>query len=70
MPTRRRPHCAARAAKHNETRRDSCFSPESCPPVDPLETFKAIGMSLGLTFPFNILVGIPLYVGVAQRVLG
>ena len=28
------------------------------------------GMSLGLTFPFNILVGIPLYVGVAQRVLG
>ena len=29
-----------------------------------------IGMSLGLTFPFNILVGIPLYVGVAQRVLG
>lgn len=28
------------------------------------------GMSLGLTFPFNILVGIPLYVHVAQRVLG
>lgn len=27
------------------------------------------GMSLGLTFPFNILLGIPLYVGVAQRVL-
>lgn len=27
------------------------------------------GMSLGLTFPFNILVGIPLYVQVAQRVL-
>ena len=26
-----------------------------------------IGMSLGLTFPFNILVGIPLYVGVAQH---
>jgi len=25
------------------------------------------GMSLGLTFPFNILLGIPLYVGVAQR---
>jgi hypothetical protein len=25
------------------------------------------GMSLGLTFPFNILVGIPLYVHVAQR---
>lgn len=25
------------------------------------------GMSLGLTFPFNILVGIPLYVEVAQR---
>jgi len=28
------------------------------------------GMSLGLTFPFNILVGIPLYVSVAGRVLG
>lgn len=28
------------------------------------------GMSLGLTFPFNILFGIPLYVGIAQRVLG
>jgi uncharacterized protein len=27
------------------------------------------GMSLGLTFPFNILLGIPLYVGVAARVL-
>ena len=29
-----------------------------------------IGMSLGLTFPFNILVGIPLYVWVAAAVLG
>lgn len=28
------------------------------------------GMSLGLTFPFNILVGIPLYTHLAQRVLG
>ena len=28
------------------------------------------GMSLGLTFPFNILLGIPLYVLVAQRVVG
>jgi hypothetical protein len=27
------------------------------------------GMSLGLTFPFNILLGIPLYVSVAQRML-
>ena len=27
------------------------------------------GMSLGLTFPFNILLGIPLYTAVAQRVL-
>jgi uncharacterized protein len=27
------------------------------------------GMSLGLTFPFNILLGIPLYVAVAQRCL-
>ena len=26
-----------------------------------------IGMSLGLTFPFNILLGIPLYVNVAHR---
>ena len=29
-----------------------------------------IGMSLGLTFPFNILVGIPLYTNIATRVLG
>jgi hypothetical protein len=28
------------------------------------------GMSLGLTFPFNILLGIPLYVQLAHRVLG
>ena len=28
------------------------------------------GMSLGLTFPFNILLGIPLYIGAAQAVLG
>ncbi len=28
------------------------------------------GMSLGLTFPFNILLGIPLYVQAAHRVLG
>jgi hypothetical protein len=28
------------------------------------------GMSLGLTFPFNILLGIPLYVHVAHRLLG
>ena len=28
------------------------------------------GLSLGLTFPLNILFGIPLYVGVAQAVLG
>lgn len=28
------------------------------------------GMSLGLTFPFNILLGIPLYVGVAGHFLG
>jgi uncharacterized protein len=28
-----------------------------------------VGMSLGLTFPFNILLGIPMYVAVAQRVL-
>ncbi len=29
-----------------------------------------IGMSLGLTFPFNILVGIPLYTAIAGKVLG
>lgn len=28
------------------------------------------GMSLGMTFPFNIILGIPLYVGVANHVLG
>ena len=28
------------------------------------------GMSLGITFPFNILLGIPLYSWVASRVLG
>lgn len=28
------------------------------------------GMSLGITFPFNILLGIPLYIGVAQWALG
>jgi hypothetical protein len=28
-----------------------------------------IGMSLGLTFPFNILMGIPLYVQAAQAVI-
>ncbi len=27
------------------------------------------GMSLGVTFPFNILVGIPMYVSIAERVL-
>ncbi|MBI5256612.1 MAG: sodium-dependent bicarbonate transport family permease [Burkholderiales bacterium] len=39
---------------------------EAIPEASPSLYF---GMSLGLTFPFNILVGIPLYVGVAQRVL-
>jgi uncharacterized protein len=29
-----------------------------------------IGLSLGLTFPINILIGIPVYVAVATRVLG
>ncbi|NSL55683.1 sodium-dependent bicarbonate transport family permease [Uliginosibacterium aquaticum] len=29
-----------------------------------------LGMSLGLTFPFNLLLGIPLYAGVAQRLAG
>lgn len=28
------------------------------------------GLSLGVTFPFNILIGIPLYTQVARAVLG
>jgi uncharacterized protein len=28
------------------------------------------GMSLGLTFPVNILIGIPIYIGIAHRALG
>jgi hypothetical protein len=28
------------------------------------------GLSLGVTFPLNILIGIPLYTEIAQRVLG
>jgi uncharacterized protein len=40
---------------------------ESIPEANPS---LYIGMSLGLTFPFNILVGIPLYAAVAQWVLG
>ena len=39
---------------------------EAIPEASPSLYF---GMSLGLTFPFNILVGIPLYVGLAHRVL-
>jgi uncharacterized protein len=40
---------------------------QAIPEANPSMYF---GMSLGLTFPFNILVGIPLYLSVAQRVLG
>lgn len=40
---------------------------EAIPEASPSLYF---GMSLGLTFPFNILLGIPLYVGVVQAVLG
>lgn len=29
-----------------------------------------IGLSLGLTFPFNLLIGIPLYSSIAERMLG
>ena len=39
---------------------------EAIPEANPSLYF---GMSLGLTFPFNILLGIPLYSAVAQRVL-
>jgi hypothetical protein len=28
------------------------------------------GLSLGVTFPINILIGIPLYIGIAERVIG
>lgn len=28
------------------------------------------GLSLGVTFPINILIGIPVYIGIAQRVIG
>ena len=27
------------------------------------------GLSLGITFPINILIAIPIYIGIAQRVL-
>jgi hypothetical protein len=37
---------------------------EAIPEASPSLYF---GMSLGLTFPFNILVGIPLYMSFAQR---
>lgn len=40
---------------------------QSLPEANPSLYF---GMSLGLTFPLNILLGIPLYVTAAQRVLG
>ena len=40
---------------------------EAVPEAKPSLYF---GLSLGLTFPFNILIGIPLYVDVAHRVLG
>lgn len=39
---------------------------EAIPEASPTLYF---GLSLGLTFPFNILIGIPLYVSVAHRVL-
>ena len=39
---------------------------EAIPEANPTLYF---GMSLGMTFPFNILVGIPLYIQVAYRVL-
>jgi hypothetical protein len=29
-----------------------------------------LGLSLGITFPFNILLGIPLYVALATALLG
>ena len=30
----------------------------------------SIGLALGVTFPFNVLVGIPLYVELARRAAG
>ena len=29
-----------------------------------------LGLSLGISFPFNLVAGIPLYTGLAQRLLG
>jgi hypothetical protein len=40
---------------------------QSIPEANPSLYF---GMSLGLTFPLNSLLGIPLYTAVANRVLG
>ncbi|GAB4061843.1 sodium-dependent bicarbonate transport family permease [Uliginosibacterium sediminicola] len=40
---------------------------EAIPEANPSLYFS---MSLGLTFPFNILIGIPLYASIAQSVLG
>jgi hypothetical protein len=37
--------------------------PEACPAL-------YVGLSLGVTFPLNILIGIPLYAGIAQTVMG
>lgn len=39
---------------------------QAIPEAQPALCFS---MSLGLTFPFNILLGIPLYAAAAQRVL-
>jgi len=30
----------------------------------------ALTLSLGVTFPFNLMLGIPLYIGMAQRIAG
>ncbi len=30
----------------------------------------SLTMSLGITFPFNLVLGIPLYIGVANRLAG
>jgi len=35
------------------------------PPANPA---ISLSLSLGVTFPFNLLFGIPLYIAVAQRI--
>lgn len=46
---------------------DPCSRSHATAEADPALYF---GLSLGITFPLNILVGIPVYTTVAKAVLG